>query len=280
MVQRFDGKVFQGLSDDMLQAFDRDGVFVIDGLIEPRACTALMARMTDIVAAQNPDDLTSVFSTVTDEHEQDKYFIESASDIRFFLEQDALNGEGALKAPLRQSLNKVGHALHEQDPMFRAFSHQKKFSTILDGLLERPNIIQSMYIFKPAGIGGEVVCHQDSTYLWTEPQTCVGIWVAIEDATVENGCLWGLPGGHKEEAPRARFRKFGNSGTETIVLDDRTWSKDSCVPLEIAQGGVAVFHGQFPHLSSPNTSSKSREAYTLHAIDSVAKFPQDNWLSV
>ena len=42
-----------------------------------------------------------------------------------------------------------------------------------------------MYIFKQPKIGGEVVCHQDSTFLYTEPESAVGFWVAIEDATIE-----------------------------------------------------------------------------------------------
>ena len=43
-------------------------------------------------------------------------------------------------------------------------------------------------------IGGEVAVHQDSTFLYTDPPTVVGLWLALEDATKENGCLWHLPG--------------------------------------------------------------------------------------
>jgi phytanoyl-CoA hydroxylase len=55
-----------------------------------------------------------------------------------------------------------------------------------------------MYIFKQPGIGGEVGCHQDATFLYTDPITVTGFWFAIEDATLENGCLWAAPGGHRE----------------------------------------------------------------------------------
>lgn len=47
------------------------------------------------------------------------------------------------------------------------------------------------------GIGGEVVPHQDNSFLYTEPPTCTGLWLALEDATVTNGCLWAIPGSHK-----------------------------------------------------------------------------------
>ena len=54
-----------------------------------------------------------------------------------------------------------------------------------------------MYIFKQPRIGGEVLCHQDSTFLYTNPESTVGFWIALEDATINNGCLWVNPGGHK-----------------------------------------------------------------------------------
>lgn len=55
-----------------------------------------------------------------------------------------------------------------------------------------------MYIFKQPSIGGEVAPHQDSTFLHTEPLSCVGFWWALEDADRQNGCLWGYPGVHKQ----------------------------------------------------------------------------------
>ncbi|KAI3679444.1 hypothetical protein L2E82_51355 [Cichorium intybus] len=46
-------------------------------------------------------------------------------------------------------------------------------------------------------IGGEVVPYQDNSFLYTKPQTCTGLWLALEDATIVNGCLWAIPGSHK-----------------------------------------------------------------------------------
>jgi len=58
---------------------------------------------------------------------------------------------------------------------------------------------QSMYIFKQGRIGGEVTAHQDATYLFTAPhQTCLGLWLALDDATLDNGCLWARKGSHRE----------------------------------------------------------------------------------
>ena len=59
---------------------------------------------------------------------------------------------------------------------------------------KRPLPVQSMLIFKQPHVGGEVVPHQDSTFIQTDPPSCVGVWLALEDATTTNGCLWTLPG--------------------------------------------------------------------------------------
>lgn len=56
--------------------------------------------------------------------------------------------------------------------------------------------MQEFYSQQP-GIGGEVVPHQDNTFLYTDPPTCTGMWLALEDATIKNGCLWAIPGSHK-----------------------------------------------------------------------------------
>eukprot|EP00121_Abeoforma_whisleri_P002737 Awhi_evm1s2461 len=70
-----------------------------------------------------------------------------------------------------------------------------------------------MYIFKQPNFGGEVVPHQDSTFLLTSPTpTCLGLWIALQDSTLENGCLWGAPGSHRRGVNSHFLRnpKFGN----------------------------------------------------------------------
>src|SRR3546814_8114730 len=78
-----------------------------------------------------------------------------------------------------------------------------------------------MYIFKQPHIGGEVGWHQDSTFLYTDPLSVVGLWFALEDATLENGCLWALPGAHKGPLRERWRRKDGALAMER--LDDTPW---------------------------------------------------------
>ncbi|GHF29882.1 phytanoyl-CoA dioxygenase [Kordiimonas sediminis] len=268
------------LSSDMLDAYERDGTLVLENAFSEDTCNALMAHMGTLVANFDTNSHRTVFQSTEDDKNLYDYFIESGSDIRFFFEDGALDSEGNLTCSADTALNKVGHALHDMDPEFRAFSRSDVFRKIADGLgFTDPKLLQSMYIFKQPRIGGEVVCHQDSSYIRSTPHTCVGLWVALEDATLENGCLWGIPGAHKGDGPKSIFRRTGNGlETETVILDDTPFEEDKKQPLEVKKGTVVVLHGQFPHLSGANTSDQSRHAYALHLYDGSAVYDSDNWL--
>jgi len=136
-----------------------------------------------------------------------------------------------------------------------------------------------MYIFKQPRIGGEVTCHQDATFLYAEPLRLVGLWFALEDATIDNGCLWVMPGGHKLGL-KSRFVRAEGGGTRFEVIDDPQWPEEKLRPLEVKKGTVIVLHGLLPHLSRENRSPRSRHAYTLHVIDASALYSKDNWLQL
>jgi phytanoyl-CoA hydroxylase len=151
----------------------------------------------------------------------------------------------------------------------------KKLSADLD--LQDYVIIQSMHIMKHAKIGGVVDVHQDATFLYTEPNSCIGFWFALEDATIENGCLWAKPGGHKTSL-RSWFKRKEGGGTEMIMFNDDPIITEDMIPLEVKKGTCIVLHGLLPHYSLPNTSGKSRHAYSIHTINRNAKYPTENWL--
>ncbi len=266
------------LTDEMLDVYDKAGVILLRDFVSAKACKALRQRALELVDDFDPEAVRSVFSSTRQTQLDDTYFIESGDKIRFFLEEDAFDESGTLKQPKQDSLNKIGHAMHDLDPVFDRFSRSPELAKVVESLeFEEPAIIQSMYIFKPPRIGGEVVCHQDSTYIYTEPESCIGFWFALEDATVENGCMYFIPGGHKMNLKQRNYRVSENELT-TEVLDPEPWPEHLKLPAEASTGTLVIFDGRAPHMSAPNSSSFSRHAYTLHIIDQVCRWPADNWL--
>ena len=256
--------------------YREDGYLVLPGYKPASAIAALRQRASQIVEAFEPTLGGGVFSTR--EANADAWFLGSADRVRCFFEEDAFDDGGRLRQTKALSINKIGHALHELDPVFAAFSHGPDWAELAGDLgLVAPRLWQSMFIFKQPGIGGEVRWHQDATFLHSEPITVTGFWIALEDATIDNGCLWVAPGGHRGPL-RQRFVRDGDA-VRFVTLDDTPWPAiDEAVPLEVAAGTLVCFHGLLPHHSAPNRSPLSRHAYTLHAVDGRSRWSSDNWL--
>lgn len=266
------------LSAAQKEQYQRDGFLVIPGFKSPAEIAALRAGAARIVDAFDPAAASGIFTTKDQEKKADEYFLRSDNTIRCFFEEEAFGPDGQLRQAKELSINKIGHAMHDLDPAFRAFSNDPRLQQVAHDVgLADPQVWQSMYIFKQPGIGGEVRWHQDATYFETDPISVTTFWFALEDATLDNGCLWAEPGGHRTPL-RERFVRNGDQiGVEK--LDATPWPDDStAVPLECKAGALVLFHGLLPHYSAPNRSPVSRHAYTLHVTDGRTAYSPQNWI--
>jgi phytanoyl-CoA hydroxylase len=249
-----------------LDAYARDGFAILPGFVPAPECEALKVRAEELASRWIPADKPTRFSTRDQAHARDRYFRDSGHAIRFFVEDET---------PDR--LNKIGHALHDLDPVFERFSRHPRFARFAAELgLARPLLLQSTYLFKERLVGGEVAWHQDATYLRTDPPSVVGLWIALDDADRDNGCLLALRGGHR--GPLRHWFGYQGDDLVTRTLDATPWPDAEPVALEARRGTLVVLHGLLPHASAPNRSERPRRAYALHLIDGTARYEPDNWL--
>mgnify|MGYP001295027052 CR=1 FL=1 len=272
-------KVAMFLTKEKLDFFRRDGFLVLEDFVSIESCESLRERAIEIVENFDHSECSPIFTTREQTRNSDSYFLSSGDKISCFFEEEAFNSKGELKQSKLFSINKIGHAMHDLDPVFEKFSRTNNLEKITNELgFKDPKILQSMFIFKQPFIGGEVICHQDSTFLYTRPLSVNGFWFALEDSSIENGCLWAIPGGHKKGLKSRFFRKKDGEGTEMEIFDDSPWEISKLVPLEVRTGTMIVLHGSLPHMSYANRSKRTRHAYTMHLIEGGSYYPKSNWL--
>ncbi|KAL9114676.1 MAG: hypothetical protein Q9227_001354 [Pyrenula ochraceoflavens] len=299
-----------GLTPAQVAQFNSDGYLLLPEYLSLETCADLLS-VTRKMLADFPlkDHPMTRFSTDEKDHIGDDYFLTSNDKIRFFFEEDAFSSSGELTKPKEQAINKIGHFLHVLSPEFAQISYTghigaRNAAIAKDLGFRDPRILQSMVICKQPEIGGAVPPHQDSTFLYTDPPSAVGFWIALEDATVKNGCLSFAKGSHKRSPVKSRFVRKANGEMGTTFLDvseenaawprgiekDNTTGKnftENYTLGEVKAGTLVLIHGNLLHKSERNLSEKSRFIYTFHMIEGPEALSDDglgwtyddrNWL--
>ena len=296
-----------GLTPKQISSFWRDGYLIVPDYLTKSQCLNVLAKtqdlltnfdlsnhpMTKFVTGQDIDGTNH-----GDKHVGDQYFLTSGDKVRFFFEEDAFDSQtGELNKPKEKAINKIGHNLHGLVDEFAQISHRgdtgRRTAAIAKDLGYRdPRLLQSMVICKQPEIGGAVPPHQDSTFLYTDLPSAVGFWIALEDATVENGCLSFAPGSHRRAPIKQRFaRKEDDSGTDFVKVEgEKSWprefeheeveAKEDYMLGEVEAGSLVLIHGNILHKSEKNLSQKGRMIYTFHLIEGEENFDEKNWLQI
>lgn len=158
----------------------------------------------------------------------------------------------------------------EYDPRLKALSHHPKLLRVVSNLLgeREPQLFQDMALIKPPRLGREKPWHQDNAYFnYPQGTPVVGVWIALDEATIENGCMQFLPGQHRT-GPRIHFQRRDWQICDTEILGQHS------VAAPLTPGGLLLFSGLLPHGTPHNSSAHRRRALQFHyAPADVAQLP-------
>ncbi|KAL8950200.1 MAG: hypothetical protein Q9222_003747 [Ikaeria aurantiellina] len=202
-------------------------------------------------------------------------------------------GDKTATNPFERRIARLGCGVHKMRA-FDALTHSAFNRSIARSLgYEDARITQSQLVAKLAGIGGEIVPHQDGCASFTDPPSALTFWYAFEDTNIENGCLRVAPGSHLTEPLHQRLIKQDNGQPNFEKLATPLWAKEAkerpehaetqqkeyeYKPLEVKKGSLIVFHGNLLHKSGINLSQSNRIAYNFNIVDGSANIPEESYM--
>jgi phytanoyl-CoA hydroxylase len=165
------------------------------------------------------------------------------------------------------------HFPHKISPLLREIGRLPAAVGVLTAVIG-PNVkmMQSMLFLKAGGKPGQA-WHQDEAHIPTRDRSLTGVWIALDDATVANGCLWVIPGSHRAGVlypvrPNHDARFDGTPEAHGFPHAER-----AAVPLEVPAGAAVVFDGYLLHRSLPNTTTGLRRALVNHYMSAESLLP-------
>jgi ectoine hydroxylase-related dioxygenase (phytanoyl-CoA dioxygenase family) len=225
------------LSSEERTSWDERGFIRIAGFAKPETCEAMLARVTRIV--RDPDLAEALGVKLVPENNKSGAAVENPED----------------------AMSKV-FKLHRDD-VFAEFAHSQEVVDRVSQLIAPDiDVFLSQFIFKTAGAWGQP-WHQDSFYFPFEPaRPVVGVWLAVTEATLRNGCLHVLAGSQSEPVhDHVPDRRPGaNYGYFEIVDHDMAASE----PVLMDPGDLLIFDSHLMHCSRDNESDGFRAAMVYH----------------
>ena len=135
----------------------------------------------------------------------------------------------------------------------------------------RVKCMQSMLFVKPPGFQGQA-WHQDEVYIPTRDRSLIGAWIAIDDATIPNGCLWVVPGSHRTGYLYPQ-RQHNQTDEFDFAQESHGFDEQAEVPVEVKAGTVVFFNGYLLHRSRKNRSDIYRRVLVNHYMNAWSLLP-------
>lgn len=256
----------QSLSDEQLAQFQENGYLAFTDLLSAAETEAARDAMTDLIHNIVIGENSGVFHGPTPENPKLQPFYQRHEEAFFIQLERGFEPERKNVEEIELGVRKL-HAFGNAHPFYeQLLGSHPRLNGIIESLIGADAIrFQDMALIKPPFIGSEKPWHQDNAYFSVTPlNSIVGVWIALDDAKAENGCMHVIPGGHELGAMRHHHT------SDCEIMPNRL-DTSGAVPVELPAGGAMFFYGMLPHETPPNRSPHRRRALQFHYRSAASK---------
>ncbi|MFB6101128.1 MAG: phytanoyl-CoA dioxygenase family protein [Haloplanus sp.] len=236
-----------GLSDRQFEQYQREGYVVVEKLLSEREVERVKDRIQEYVVGERTE---TQFSRMLEPDVEPSAFEHEGDPVRKF----------------------EGVSMAREDGVFGDLAHHEGILEVIEQL-QGPHIdlLRSAAMLKPPQVGSEKKFHQDAAYYPIQPMDHVTVWIALDEATTDNGCMRVVPGAHTDGL-------IGHEALEyetDITITEREYGLDDTIALPMEPGSVLFQHCLLPHYTAPNTTEQWRRAFILAYMRSRSRFTDD-----
>ena len=270
--KRFKWNINNNISPSMLSFWQQNGFLIIDSFYSIDECENLKNRAKLLIKNYSPEN--EVPNSLNNYDMKNESFKFSASNIVFFHEDDDCKELKSISKNEVENIKEIGHAIHDLDPVFNNFSRKKSLAILATSLgIEMPLLAKSTYILKHSYNDKYSSYNQDSSMLYTEPESCIGCTVSLDNETTENGCLWTFSQGHLE--PLKKRYVCSNNNFESSYINNTDFPEPNLI-LQSYVGTLVIQHGRLPCIFKMKDKKLSQHSYKINIIDGRAIYLKDN----
>lgn len=248
------------LSFDLIKQFRSEGYLAFSGVLSPSEVEAARRALRDLTRHLVLDAATCYTPPLLDAggNQGGARFARAGGPCSMHLEK-GFDPAGRTPEEIEMQVRKYWAFSGESAAFRNVLRPGGRLRTVVDALLgSDPILFQEMALVKPPFVGSEKPWHQDNAYFSVAPLDAIlGVWIALDDAGVENGCMHVIPGAHREGAVRHHH------GID-CEIDPALLPVERAVPVPVPAGGAMFFYGMLPHETPPNRSPERRRALQFH----------------
>jgi hypothetical protein len=253
------------LNESERAAYQRDGFLAREGILDEREVEEAREALATLIDTRHAAALKRSDGITMEKAGPETSSNYAGLEIRkvgtdFLLRFEAGTDPFTMGPEEAQKAVRVLYGYRDQHPVFRRLIEHPRILAVVHSIVGPGAVLfQDMALIKPPLIGSEKPWHQDDAYFsWAPVDRIIGVWIALDEARAENGCMHVIPGGH-----RAGGLRHFHSSLDCEIMPGRVESRQA-VPVELAPGGALFFSGLLPHMTPPNRSPLRRRALQFH----------------